>query len=61
MRIDVRERCQRCRKIPRGVLGKANFNRYSPYCSFHCQEWAKLENAQKYINELVAAPKGETE
>ena len=28
-----------------------NFKRYAPYCSYHCQGWANLEGAQRYINE----------
>jgi hypothetical protein len=47
-------RCERhrCRKIPRGKLRLAERERYAPYCSFHCQEWARLEGAQAYVNRL---------
>lgn len=24
---------------------------YAPFCSYHCQEWNKLEDAQRYIDE----------
>lgn len=43
-------RCKRCQKRPRGKLNQANFERYKPYCSFHCQEWGRLEDAQAYLN-----------
>jgi len=52
-------RCQRarCRKIPRGKRAVADRERYTPYCSFHCQEWARLEDAQAYIRTLSPIPK----
>lgn len=51
--IDLRERCKRCGKIPRGKLNKANFERYKPFCSYNCQEWYGLEEAQRYINYCI--------
>jgi hypothetical protein len=51
--LDLRPRCKRCRKIPRGKLNMANFERYFPYCSYDCQQWAQLEEAQRYINTLT--------
>jgi hypothetical protein len=27
----------------------ANFERYDPFCSFHCAEWFRLEEAQRYL------------
>lgn len=48
--IDLLPRCARCNKLPRGKLAKESYERYHPYCSFHCQEWAQLEGAQAYIN-----------
>ena len=51
MNLDLRPRCKRCRKLPRGKMQTENLKRYAPYCSFHCQEWARLEDAQQYINE----------
>lgn len=56
MKLDLRTRCKRCRKIPRGKLNMANYERYKPYCSYHCQEWARLEDAQRYINTLAPLP-----
>ena len=50
--LDLRPRCRRCNKIPRGKMRLANWERYKPYCSYHCQEWARLESAQAYINRL---------
>jgi endogenous inhibitor of DNA gyrase (YacG/DUF329 family) len=49
--LDLR-RCKRCGKMPRGKLRKAEMERHFPYCSYHCQEWARLEDAQEYINTL---------
>lgn len=54
MKLDLRDRCKRCRKLPRGKMQNENYKRYSPYCSFNCQEWANLEGAQRYINERLA-------
>ena len=51
MKLDLRPRCKRCGKMPRGKMQKENYERYAPYCSFHCQEWASLEVAQRHINE----------
>lgn len=45
-------RCKRCRKIPRGKLRLAERARYTPYCSFHCQEWARTEDHLVYIRRL---------
>ena len=53
MKLDLRPRCKRCGKLPRGKMNTDNFKRYAPYCSFHCQEWANLEGAQRYINESL--------
>lgn len=49
---DFRDRCKRCRKLIKGKLRVAQYEQYKPYCSYHCQEWAKLEDAQAYINIL---------
>ncbi len=62
MKLDLRTRCARCRKIPRGKNQKANWERYSPFCSYSCQEWFKLEEARKDLNAkrlLAAAPRKE--
>lgn len=48
-------RCKRCGKLPRGKMQHDNAKRYAPYCSYHCQEWAQLEEAQRYINKLRSA------
>ena len=45
-------RCKRCRKIPRGKINQANAKRYAPYCSFSCQEWARLEDASAHVRSL---------
>jgi len=54
MKLDLRTRCKRCRKIPRGKLQLANYERYQPFCSYNCQEWYQLEEAQRFLNELKA-------
>lgn len=51
--LDLRSRCarQRCDKLIRkGQQAQAEFKRYSPFCSYHCQEWARLEGAQAVID-----------
>ena len=55
MKLDLRPRCLRCKKIPRGKMQLANFDRYKPYCSYACREWHRLEEAQRYINERKEA------
>ena len=45
MKIDLRTRCDRCRKIPRGKMNLENWQRYKPFCSYHCQQWGQLEQA----------------
>lgn len=57
MKLDLRTRCarQRCRKIPRGKMQTANYEHYKPYCSFHCQEWARVEDGLTYCAELRRA------
>lgn len=45
-------RCKRCRKLPRGKLQKDNAQRYAPYCSYHCQEWARLEDASEFVRAM---------
>jgi len=49
MKLDLRIRCKRCHKIPRGKLNLAHYERYKPFCSFHCQEWYSLERAMEYL------------
>jgi len=55
MRIDLRHRCPRCGVLkpePRGTRTKeraAEFERYAPYCSYHCQEWHKTEQAYEHL------------
>lgn len=52
--LDLRPRCERCKKLPRGKMRLENFERYKPYCSYHCQEWAQLENASAYVRNMPA-------
>lgn len=50
--IDLRPRCERCQKLPRGKMNLAAYEKYKPYCSYHCQEWAALEGAMAYIKSV---------
>jgi len=50
--LDLRPRCLRCNKIPRGKMQKSNFEHYKPYCSYHCQEWHRLEQASEYVRKM---------
>jgi hypothetical protein len=53
--LDFRPRCERqsCAKLIRKhASAQADYARYRPFCSYACQEWAGLENAQRYINSL---------
>ena len=52
--INDPRRCKRCRKIPRGKMQQNTARIYAPYCSFHCQEWARLEDASEYVRNLPA-------
>ena len=49
--LDLR-RCHRCKKIPRGKIRIENAKRYAPFCSYHCQEWARLEAASEYVRNM---------
>lgn len=51
MKLDLRPRCRRCGKLPRGKQQIAEREKHAPYCSYHCQQWAHLENAHRYIND----------
>lgn len=52
--LDLRQRCKRCKKMPRGKMQQANWDRYKPYCSYHCQEWHQLELASEYVRKMPA-------
>jgi hypothetical protein len=52
MKIDFRPRCKRCGKIPRGKMQNSNYERYKPFCSFHCQEWFNVEETSRYLRNL---------
>jgi len=41
-----------CKRCGGKIRWKGN---YLPYCSFHCQEWAKTEAAYRYLDRLNAA------
>lgn len=53
--VDLRDRCKRCNRSPRGKMQTANWNRYKPFCSYNCQEWFRLEEAQRYIDTIRSA------
>ncbi len=46
MKIDLRDRCERCNKMPRGELKKKEFEKYTPYSSYHREQWSSLERAR---------------
>jgi len=51
-KIDLRDRCARqcCNKlIGKGKQAQANFKRYAPHCSYHCQQWDYIESARLHI------------
>ena len=57
--LDLRARCARprCNKLIRkGEAAKREFARYRPFCSYHCQEWARLEGAMQHLRELKGQP-----
>jgi hypothetical protein len=54
MKLDLRDRCKRCRKVPRSKIQKDNYVRYPGYCSYHCQEWHCLELASEFVRSMPA-------
>lgn len=56
--LDLRIRCARCKVLKPRVRGSITrmraeqFEAFSPYCSFNCQEWAKLERAHEFVQSL---------
>jgi hypothetical protein len=53
--LDLRARCERknCNKLIRkGEAAQREFARYRPYCSYHCQEWGRLEGAMQHLRRL---------
>lgn len=48
----MRPRCLQCGKIPRGKTRNAEYLRYEPFCSFHCQETGRMQNALRYVKTL---------
>jgi len=56
MKLDLRPRCKRCRKIPRGSIETNNYEKYYPgYCSFQCQQWHRLDLAREYLKSLPSS------
>lgn len=48
--IDLRDRCTRCGRLIRGKSSIKSFEIYKPFCSFHCQEWHRLESCQRHLS-----------
>jgi hypothetical protein len=48
--LDLRPRCKRCGKIPRGKMAEQSYKMYQPFCSYHCQQWYGLEEVRKYLD-----------
>ena len=60
MKIDLRERCKRgrCNKlILKNKTAQYAYSLYKPYCSYHCQQWNALEQAQAHINSIKESTK----
>ena len=52
--LDLRDRCARTKcncLIKKSKMAQDKFNRYKPFCSYHCQEWSSLEEAMKSLNQ----------
>lgn len=47
-KIDL-TRCLNCNKRPKSKLENRNFERYNPFCSYHCQEVYSLKEATLYL------------
>jgi len=45
MHFDTRNRCAKCNRIIRGEIRLRNWLHYQPYCSYHCQETARMNRA----------------
>lgn len=53
--LDLRDRCARdsCAKLIRkGKQSQAEYARYRPYCSYHCQQWAGIDSARRHLATL---------
>jgi len=42
MKIDTRNRCKKCNRFIRGEMRLRSWALYQPYCSYHCQETARM-------------------
>jgi len=57
--LDLRDRCARknCGKLIRQNQGaQAQYQRYKPFCSYHCQEWDRVEGAARHLATLKGQP-----
>lgn len=46
-------RCERCNKaIKKSKIAQVEYEKYKPYCSYHCQQWATLSKAKQHLNSL---------
>jgi len=52
MKLDFRPRCKCCNKIPRGKMRMAEWERYKPFCSYHCQEIYNMRQNLAYCASL---------
>ena len=48
----MNERCAYCHKLPRGKIAKQNAERYSPYCSYQCQQYMSLRLVREHLATL---------
>lgn len=46
------ERCAYCHKRPRRKLARQNAERYSPYCTYQCQQYMSMRLAKEHLAAL---------
>lgn len=49
--MTIKTYCHFCGKSPRGKLQMANAERYTPYCSYQCQESHRMAQAREHLAE----------
>lgn len=55
MKLDLRPRCENCKKMPRGKLRLAAYEQHAPYCSYHCQQIGGTRKAAEHLRTLREA------
>ena len=57
-KIETRPRCNKCNRLIRGELRERNYAHYQPYCSFHCQETARMNRNIASLAKAEASKNG---